>query len=102
MSCTLVITIDCPPDLPRPGEIADKVGMIWGYGSQEEVTDKMFINTGRIFGCWFFKKKYSSMEQAEKDGRLLFGKIKEFYPSLIRYGSWEIEEGCCGGLNHGR
>lgn len=85
----LVIWIGCPPGYPRPEDIADMVGMEWSVGT---AAGDILKQTARFFGDWKFEKSYCDLEQAKRDGRDFFEKLKKYYPKTIRFASWDIEE----------
>ena len=89
----LDIEIDCQPGFPRPGDIANQIGMKWKSrrfnGGSE---DGEFENTTRLFGSWGFERLYTSEEEANKDRDTFAEKLKLLYPERIRYAGWSVEE----------
>ena len=90
----LDIEIDCPPGSPRPGDIANQVGMKWNSRRFNDTAakDGEFENTTRLFGAWGFERLYTSKEEAEKDCDTFAEKLKALYPGSIRYAGWSVEE----------
>jgi len=86
----LTIWIGCPPGEPRPGDVANWIGMKWKHG--ETVTSDEFTRTAAVFGDWAFEKLYCDEDEAKREGKELFEKLKEYYPHTIRYGAYEVEE----------
>jgi hypothetical protein len=75
------IELDCPPGLPRPGDLID--GVIEGTGLPKR------DSVSRCFGNWKWDYNDIPEEQWNEINPILRERIVKLYNAgVIRYGSW--------------
>ncbi len=80
---TYKILLDCPPCLPRPGDLIE--GVVAGLPLSN------MVNTHRVFGEWGFRFDMPEAASAELIDRVVESRVGKLYRKhVIRYGAWGL------------